>query len=69
LFDDFEATSYLCKRFTSFVMKYNLMSRDNLIVPNMEEGSLETGSVVTAEVTAAVSPSPPGSTNSAESEA
>jgi hypothetical protein len=36
IFDDFESKSYLCKRFTSFVIKYNLMSRENLIVPNME---------------------------------
>lgn len=39
LFDDFEASSHLCRRFTSFVIKYNLMSRDNLIVPNMEDGA------------------------------
>ena len=25
--------TYLCRRFTSFVSKYNLMSQDNLIVP------------------------------------
>lgn len=41
LFDEFEGRSHLCKRFTCFVIKYNLMSRDNLIVPNMEDGSLE----------------------------
>ena len=33
IFDDYENQSYLCKRFTAFVTKYNLMSRDNLIVP------------------------------------
>lgn len=33
IFDDFESKSFLCKRFTLFVIKYNLMSRDNLIVP------------------------------------
>ena len=33
LFDEFEDKNHLCKRFTAFVIKYNLMSRDNLIVP------------------------------------
>ena len=33
IFDLYENQSYLCKRFTAFVTKYNLMSRDNLIVP------------------------------------
>lgn len=33
IFDDFETKSFLCKRFTLFVIKYNLMSKDNLIVP------------------------------------
>lgn len=31
-----------CYRFTSFVTKYNLMSKDNLIVPIMEgDGATE----------------------------
>ena len=29
----------LCRRFTVFVTKYNLMSRDNLIVPILEDES------------------------------
>lgn len=33
IFDEFESKSFLCRRFTLFVIKYNLMSRDNLIVP------------------------------------
>ncbi|KAI1305890.1 MOB kinase activator-like 4 [Halotydeus destructor] len=33
IFDEFENQSHLCKRFTVFVTKYNLMSKDNLIVP------------------------------------
>ena len=33
LFDAFEAVSALCRRFTVFVTKYNLMSREHLIVP------------------------------------
>nr|XP_039272505.1 LOW QUALITY PROTEIN: MOB-like protein phocein [Styela clava] len=33
IFDEFENESHLCRRFTVFVVKYNLMSRDNLIVP------------------------------------
>ncbi|RWS13511.1 MOB-like protein phocein [Dinothrombium tinctorium] len=35
VFDEFEQQSHLCKRFTVFVTKYNLMSKDNLIVPIM----------------------------------
>ncbi|KTF92539.1 hypothetical protein cypCar_00003815 [Cyprinus carpio] len=32
-----ENETFLCHRFTRFVMKYNLMSKDNLIVPILEE--------------------------------
>ena len=28
-----QARTHLCRRFTAFVTKYNLMSKDNLIVP------------------------------------
>ncbi|XP_063790166.1 MOB-like protein phocein isoform X3 [Pseudophryne corroboree] len=37
IFDEYENETYLCHRFTKFVMKYNLMSKDNLIVPILEE--------------------------------
>jgi len=37
LFKDFENETLLCKRFTRFVMKYDLMSRDNLIVPIFDD--------------------------------
>ncbi|XP_017838815.1 MOB kinase activator-like 4 isoform X1 [Drosophila busckii] len=37
IFDEFEAETYLCHRFTHFVTKYNLMSKENLIVPINEE--------------------------------
>ncbi len=33
LFDEFEAETHLCRRFTRFVTKYELMSPENLIVP------------------------------------
>lgn len=33
VFDEAENETYLCRRFTSFVTKYELMSRENLIVP------------------------------------
>lgn len=33
--------THLCKRFTRFVTKYDLMSRDNLIVPIFEEDGEE----------------------------
>ena len=39
IFDVFEAKTHLCRRFTLFVTKYSLMSKDNLIVP-MTEGEL-----------------------------
>ena len=32
----FQNETALCKRFTTFVTKYNLMSKDNLIVPILE---------------------------------
>lgn len=35
----FQNETYLCRRFTSFVTKYNLMSKDNLIVPILEGDS------------------------------
>lgn len=34
-----QAETTLCRRFTVFVTKYNLMSRDNLIVPILEDES------------------------------
>ena len=37
IFDEFEAKTHLCRRFTVFVTKYNLMSKDNLIVPMLEQ--------------------------------
>ncbi|RXN28950.1 MOB phocein isoform X3 [Labeo rohita] len=37
IFDKYENETFLCHRFTRFVMKYNLMSKDNLIVPILEE--------------------------------
>uniref|UniRef100_A0A2R9AHR9 Uncharacterized protein n=1 Tax=Pan paniscus TaxID=9597 RepID=A0A2R9AHR9_PANPA len=36
IFDEYEKETFLCHRITKF-MKYNLMSRDNLIVPILEE--------------------------------
>lgn len=33
IFNEFEEETSLCLRFTHFVTKYNLMSKDNLIVP------------------------------------
>ena len=34
---DVQSETALCRRFTVFVTKYNLMSKDNLIVPNMDD--------------------------------
>lgn len=33
VFDEFENETFLCRRFTMFIIKFNLMSTDNLIVP------------------------------------
>lgn len=43
VFDEFENETYLCHRFTHFVTKYTLMSKDNLIVPI--EGATDTVAV------------------------
>ncbi|KHN78642.1 MOB-like protein phocein [Toxocara canis] len=37
LFDKFEAETHLCRRFTIFVKKYNLMGSEHLIVPILAE--------------------------------
>ncbi len=37
IFDEFEAKTSLCRRFTVFVTKYSLISKDNLIVPILEQ--------------------------------
>lgn len=37
LYDEFEEETYLCRRFTRYVLKYDLMSADNLIVPMATE--------------------------------
>lgn len=39
IFDEFENETFLCRRFTVFVISYNLMSRDNLIVPILDDPS------------------------------
>ncbi|EFX90204.1 MOB-like protein phocein [Daphnia pulex] len=44
LFDEFENETFLCRRFTEFVTKYNLMSKEILIVPIFEE--TETGNFI-----------------------
>ena len=43
IFDNFENDSHLCRRFTVFVTKYSLMSKDNLIVPMLESDSTVPG--------------------------
>ena len=42
VFDQFESETHLCRRFTLFVTKYQLMPRDNLIVPLDPEVTLAT---------------------------
>ena len=43
LFDAFEESTFLCKRFTRYVIKYDLMTEDNLIVPinELEKNTLD----------------------------
>lgn len=43
VFDDFESETFLCHRFTHFVTKYTLMSKENLIVPI--DGETDVGTV------------------------
>ncbi|KAG4076899.1 hypothetical protein HA402_015886 [Bradysia odoriphaga] len=38
IFDEFETKTFLCLRFTRFVLKYALMSTENLIVPIPKSG-------------------------------
>lgn len=44
VFDEFESETFLCHRFTHFVTKYTLMSKENLIVPI--DGETDVGTVV-----------------------
>ncbi|VDP08047.1 unnamed protein product [Soboliphyme baturini] len=46
VFKEFEAETHLCHRFTAYVIKYNLMSHEHLIVPSEGE-STETEEPVT----------------------
>lgn len=41
IFDAFEAETFLCRRFTIFVTKYKLMTRDNLIVPILDSEDID----------------------------
>jgi len=50
IFEKFEAETHLCRRFTVFVTKYKLMTRDNLIVPILDD-ELEAPAASTAGVT------------------
>lgn len=50
IFEKFEADTHLCRRFTVFVTKYKLMTRDNLIVPILED-DMEAASAAPAGVT------------------
>ncbi|KHJ42714.1 Mob1/phocein family protein [Trichuris suis] len=38
VFDQFEASTHLCKRFTNFVVRFNLMQLEHLIIPNFDVG-------------------------------
>uniref|UniRef100_A0A915HIX0 Uncharacterized protein n=1 Tax=Romanomermis culicivorax TaxID=13658 RepID=A0A915HIX0_ROMCU len=40
IFDEFEEKTYLCRRFTAYVIKYNLMAQDHLIVPINADGTI-----------------------------
>ena len=55
IFEAFESDTHLCRRFTVFVTKYKLMTRDNLIVPILE-GEEENVTVVAPNTTTGVVP-------------
>merc|ERR1712156_665008 len=57
IFEKFESETHLCRRFTVFVTKYKLMTRDNLIVPILEgeEENITTGPGSTATTTSTAS--------------
>ncbi|KAM7537672.1 hypothetical protein Aperf_G00000060364 [Anoplocephala perfoliata] len=70
LFDQFEAETALCQRFTVFVLKYNLMNKQNLLVPmpgaDIEEvSSAEVGSVGGSESSEATTTSSGANVDSA----
>lgn len=44
LFDEYEEKTSLCQRFTAFVLKYNLMNKQNLLVPMAGADIEEVGS-------------------------
>ncbi|PAA54421.1 hypothetical protein BOX15_Mlig025721g4 [Macrostomum lignano] len=58
VFDAFEEETYLCRRFTVFVMKYQLMTKEILIVPVLEELGLGNESTVGDSTVSASSGSP-----------
>ncbi|CAB4057902.1 MOB kinase activator-like 4,MOB-like protein phocein [Lepeophtheirus salmonis] len=64
LFDSFEAETHLCRRFTHYITKYNLMAIDTLIIPMLEGGGTAAAGV-TSE-TASPSSSSSSSTNSSK---
>jgi hypothetical protein len=65
IFETFEVDTHLCRRFTIFVTKYSLMTKDNLIVPILEGETAGTGALGALSTTIT---SPAGVT-SGESEA
>ena len=56
IFEDFENDAHLCRRFTVFVTKYKLMTRDNLIVPILEGEEENVTTVAAPNTTSGVVP-------------
>jgi len=56
IFEDFENDTHLCRRFTVFVTKYKLMTRDNLIVPILEGEEENVTTVAAPNTTSGVVP-------------
>lgn len=50
IYDEFENETYLCHRFTQFVTKYTLMSKENLIVP-IDDETVTAATVTTTPIT------------------
>lgn len=52
IFDEFENDTALCRRFTEFVTKYNLMSKEHLIVPMGDDALVADAAAVSLSSTA-----------------
>lgn len=57
IFDEFEKETCLCERFTKFVLKYDLMTLDTLIVPILDDDKTKTITTTTPAATSSTTTS------------